>query len=196
MTEEHRRKISIALKGKMPKNIAMIVGWNKGKKASEETRKKMSLARLGRVGSRLGSKATRETKEKLRISHLGQVAWNKGIKVPQMTGENHPRWRGGYENKLMLNRQRAMVKRNASGNHSLREWEELKEMFKFMCVCCKKFEPDIVLTEDHIMPLSLGGSNDIFNIQPLCKSCNSRKNAQNINYIQLSGIVTGGAIRI
>jgi 5-methylcytosine-specific restriction endonuclease McrA len=38
------------------------------------------------------------------------------------------------------------------------------------------------LTEDHVVPLSLGGSNDIDNIQPLCKSCNSSKRGRHIDY--------------
>ena len=40
-SEEFRRKISETHKGKMPKNIKMIAGWNKGKKLSEETKQKL-----------------------------------------------------------------------------------------------------------------------------------------------------------
>ena len=51
-SEETKRKMSLALKGKMPKNINEIKGWNKGKigiyKTSEETKKKLSGALIGK----------------------------------------------------------------------------------------------------------------------------------------------------
>lgn len=36
--------------------------------------------------------------------------------------------------------------------------------------------------KDHVVPVLFGGSNDISNIQPLCRSCNSSKGASTVDY--------------
>lgn len=113
-------------------------------------------------------------------------AWNKGKKVPKITGENHYLWKGGisatqeYHN--FYKKQYKYRKRGATGSHTKQEWESLKKHYQHMCLCCKRTELEIELTEDHIIPLSKGGSNNIENIQPLCRSCNGKKINKTIDY--------------
>jgi len=81
-----------------------------------------------------------------------------------------------------MKNKRNREKRNSYGNHTFEQWEELKKKYNYTCLSCNKKEPEIKLTEDHVVPLSKGGSDYIENIQPLCRKCNSKKLTKIINY--------------
>jgi hypothetical protein len=133
-------------------------------------------------------------------SPRGLTPWNKGKTYKQAPEvgkkisealKGHKNWNLGKYTKSEAKKARSFrekqreLRKIIKGTHSLEDWQELKMEFNFMCLCCKKFEPEITLTEDHIIPLSMGGNNKIDNIQPLCVSCNARKHTKTISYRQL-----------
>lgn len=83
----------------------------------------------------------------------------------QWSKNNRPR-------KRLLDSQYHARKLGAKGTHTLKQWNNLCKKFDYRCANCGKKRK---LTEDHIIPLSKGGTNYISNIQPLCLSCNSAK---------------------
>ena len=87
-----------------------------------------------------------------------------------------------YEDNGRRNRRKVRLLQNG-GFHSKNEWETLKAQYNWTCPSCKKGEPEITLTKDHIIAVLNGGSDNIENIQPLCRSCNSRKHSKNIRYL-------------
>jgi 5-methylcytosine-specific restriction endonuclease McrA len=85
----------------------------------------------------------------------------------------------GYDNKIHLDRPSTQewlefYREDArrKGTHTRAEWLELKTRIG-RCLHCGA--TDVPLTKDHIIPVSRGGCDCIYNIQPLCKSCNSKK---------------------
>ena len=77
-------------------------------------------------------------------------------------------------------RNRRAQKRNAGGTVTAKEWNELLEAYGNKCLSCGR--DDVPMTQDHVLPLALGGTNTIDNTQPLCALCNSIKGAKHIDY--------------
>ena len=138
----------------------------KGKKLSEEHKRKIRIKKLGR-------KHSDETKERMtksqneRWKKLKESGW-KSKKIPRerklcvdcnkiidframrcyscaKKGERTSWWKGGIasgENKKEYKRfkclQRKNKKRNANGSHTLKEWKELKEIIDLSVIFVRK----------------------------------------------------------
>ncbi|HEW97085.1 MAG: hypothetical protein DRR16_23190 [Candidatus Parabeggiatoa sp. nov. 3] len=48
----------------------------------------------------------------------------------------------------------------------------------YQCVACGRKAAQVELEIDHIVPVSKGGTNDLNNLQTLCKECNRGKAAR------------------
>ena len=82
-------------------------------------------------------------------------------------------WRAGNPEKMrqqLANRRGR--KAGNGGSHTLTEWREKRALFNNLCAYCGESKP---LTRDHKLPLSRGGTDDIMNIIPACRPCNSKK---------------------
>lgn len=138
--------------------------WNKGLKHKEETVNKIKAARAKQI---IGV----STRKKMSEAHSGHKHWN---------------WQGGISKKKGYKKfyetRRKLKIKDIIGSHTYSEWEILKAQYDWTCPSCKEKEPMIKLTEDHIIPISKGGSDNIENIQPLCGVCNSKKYTKIIKY--------------
>jgi 5-methylcytosine-specific restriction endonuclease McrA len=68
----------------------------------------------------------------------------------------------------------------AIATHTAAEWNALATRYSGRCVRCGTSEYRV--EKDHIVPLFLGGSDGIANIQPLCARCNSSKGPERIDW--------------
>ena len=125
----------------------------------------------------------------------GKTSWRKGkTKFKSIKESKETQLRQGrecyqrhIEQRRFYYRQLNCKRRSIKGKHSFQDWLNLKKKYNNTCLICGKKEPEIILTEDHIIPISKWEEwikkyseikyqcNDIENIQPLCKSCNIKK---------------------
>lgn len=145
---------------------------------SEETKRKMSLASKGRKKTeehrrniskaKTGVKATVEQRLRMSLAHGG--------KIENFGNKQYRSWVKNRRNRLKNATSKEL------GGHTYGEWFLLKIQYGNTCPSCGRSEPTISLTEDHIVPLSKGGTDLIENIQPLCLTCNVRKHTKTIKF--------------
>jgi hypothetical protein len=183
-SKETRERISRALLGHKfsEETLAKV----RGRKRSPEFRERMRQLAIGRTAWNKGKTGiySPETLKRLRDVNLGKKhSLESRKRMSEATIRKFveldpsyvpPTWEFGEKARRHEQMRKYRLRTNG-GTHTESQWENLKLAFDNQCKICGRKEPRIKLTKDHIIPLRNGGTNDIGNIQPLCRSCNSRK---------------------
>lgn len=74
--------------------------------------------------------------------------------------------------------QKMAKRKGAAGSHTVAEWKSVLRHNRRRCFYCGTKLDAANLSRDHKIPLKRGGTHDIRNIVPACRSCNSSKGAK------------------
>jgi 5-methylcytosine-specific restriction endonuclease McrA len=128
---------------------------------------------------RANPEKVRQYKQKSSIGHedRGRIWYWAN---PEKSRERSRQWaKDNPEQHLAHCHARRARQLKAGGSYTAQEWRELCRQHDNRCVMCGEQKK---LTADHIVPIVKGGSSNIDNIQPLCKSCNSKKATRTIDH--------------
>lgn len=149
-----------------------IYGWVNGAVAQSECESVLILAEFSEVQS--AYKQAREVASVLNIGRTAKSVSQDSVDLAHAIQTDIDSFLG--------NMTEAAKRRVLLGAIPTATKRELFERYGKVCIV-----PDCRTTDnisiDHIMPVSLGGTHDIENLQPMCRSCNSRKgNREQIDY--------------
>lgn len=163
-------------------------------RTSERSRAKRKAYRAAhRAEKRLHDKVYREKHREqrrerdraYRVANREVLAQRQHLRRSQLTPDQREKINARYNrwvqkkfngldyNRMKSEQRRARLAQAPVNDLSLAQWREILVIWKRSCAYCGK-KPKR-LTQDHITPLSKGGSHTVSNVVPACWSCNSGK---------------------
>lgn len=132
-------------------------------------------------------KSNADYRERIGKQEIARRSKESHEKKPDYYREKRRTWKSENKDKVnaMTNNRRARIK-GLAGSYTVKQLEALYDHYSRTCLWCRRREPEIVLSPDHIVAVTRqGATNYITNIQPLCAGiggCNYRKGNRNFDF--------------
>jgi len=129
------------------------------------------------------TKGMPKTKEQLASRRRNKLKWRARMRSTpegrEYLNSLTSKWRAKNKEKVATWDAVCKARRaGASGSHTHEEWLACLSHFDGRCYYCGERLTAGTRTRDHLIPIVKGGTNDISNIVPACRSCNCRKNSR------------------
>ena len=114
-------------------------------------------------------------------NEIRERARAKYSEIAEKVRERVRRWYADHPEKNSAKKENRRARMYGSGKTvTTKEWKSVLDKYGCRCLYpgCERTD----LTMDHVIPLSLGGTHAIDNIQPLCSFHNSSKGTKAIDY--------------
>lgn len=98
---------------------------------------------------------------------------------PEAVAEANRKWRRENPERAALTSRLKKQRRRAAGVLTIADWQGVLALYGSDCLSCGSDDPPTI---DHVVPIIQGGSNTVDNVQPLCRTCNTRKGRKTIDY--------------
>ena len=157
--------------------------FNASNKASYEKHRESRLVKMRETNHRPGKAEKRKEASRVWYAAKGRE-WHNQYNAGHRDQERERvrRWQRNNREyvRQAVNRYRLRL-RSVGGSHTVEEWTNLCKQYGHRCLACGEQKP---LTRDHVVPVFKGGTDNISNIQPLCKACNTAKGVKETDYRQ------------
>lgn len=164
--EKYKKGINGVCKFKSCKKPAYIRGYCAG-----------HYQRLLKYGDPSMSVRAVDLPETCRIEGCNEVYHAKGLCKTHYNSKRRKEFlqseEGREKDRIHRQRRRARIKKSPFNDFSNNDWEEGLKEFENSCAYCGT--SDEFLEQEHVIPISLGGSNTKTNIIPSCSNCNQSK---------------------
>lgn len=106
------------------------------------------------------------------------------VEPPQETFSHEKHYNGYYDSSRVNARKRQyrLTIAREKGRHTKKQWLEMVSFFENTCCRCLGESNLSYVEKDHILPIYMGGSDGLDNLQPLCARCNSSKGNEQIDW--------------